>query len=203
MDIPNIDGKYKVKYKDIVIIKKIAPGKFCVQESDIRVMNELFHANSKKELIVMIEGQEVKRIYCAFFGDEKCRRFLIKLNQNSISFLLLDLDDTPLKFMRFDESINNYQKTQNKIARHKEDEAKIVNKGRKKTPTYTVDPKLIEANKSLKSESRLKTKQDIEKWHKSKETLHELFVNTSSREKLDRTAYTPSNIRKGVKKTRY
>ena len=123
------------------------------------------------------------------------------LKESNISYLVLDSNDKSLLFERFNTDENNYNKVLKGsfvMQRNKTEESS--NRANK---LKHVDPLIVENNKSLKSENRIKTKNDIDKFNKAKDALYEIYITDKGKEKLDRSSYTPRKFRLGVKKYKY
>ena len=202
MKTPYIHKNYKIKYKDIVVIKQISKDDFCVQEIDIKIINTFLQTKIKYRLHYFVDNQKLITIKSSTINYDTCTKVVRLLKEHSISYLVLDSYDKSLLFERFDADQNNYSKVlKSSFELHKnktKESSKRVNK------LKHVDPLIVEKNKSLKSENRMKTQSDVDKWEKSKETLYGIYINLDKgKEKLDRSSYTPRKFRIGVKKYKY
>jgi len=202
MITPYIDKNYKIKYKDIVVIKQISKDDFCVQEIDIKIINTFLQPKIKYRLHYFVDNQKLITIKSSIINFDTCTKVVGLLKGHSISYLVLDSNDKSLLFERFNADANNYNKVLKssfKLQKNKTNESSNrVNKIKRG------DPLTVEHNKSLKSENRIKTQNDIDKWNKSKETLYGIYINLDKgKEKLDRSSYSPRKFRIGVKKYKY
>lgn len=201
MITPHIDKSYKIKYKDIVVIKQISKDDFCVQEIDIIIINTFLKPKIKYRLHYFVDNQKLITIKSSTINYDTCIKVVRLLKESNISYLVLDSNDKSLLFERFKTDENNYNKVlKGSFVMQRNKTKESSNRANK---LKHVDPLIVENNKSLKSENRIKTKNDIDKFNKAKDTLYEIYITDKGKEKLDRSSYTPRKFRLGVKKYKY
>lgn len=146
--------------------------------------------------------QKLITIKSSIINFKTCTRIVRLLKEQSISYLVLDINDKSILFERFSTDENKYNEILKTTFVAKKNKTKEnLNKIYK---LKKVDPSIVENNKSLKSESRIKTKNDLDNWNKAKETLYGIYIEPDKgKEKLDRSFYTPRKFRIGVKKYKY